>query len=371
MANLYILAKSGDYNKLRRALRVESNLNVPDVNGKTPLYYATAVASVSCVSLLLRKGANPFVGFQNDGCRRIPNALGEIQDVRVRRRVMSTLHPFLVTPSNLNVIYRNKTHLMEAAKNKDISMVRMLIRRGADIHQEVPCGTALHHACMENGNAAVIRLLVQHGSKLHLRAGRHGTTPLGTAVGANRPSTVEFLVNNMGANLYERYGGGKWLTHLAAKWDSPDSLETLLALGLSAELRDNRGNHILHTACKHGRLNCLVRLLEIRKDQQRLPMPVNHQGFTPLHLAVLRKNLQCIRLLVEGGANVNHHAEATGLTALHLACKSDCVEVVELLETLGADHYAQDVQGNRPCHLAGPRVLRAPFSPGYYPPTPP
>lgn len=57
---------------------------------------------------------------------------------------------------------------------------------------------------------------------------------------------------------------------------------------------------------------------------------------TALHLAAEDDYFDCVKLLLEAGANVNSR-NADGQTALHLACLSQSVETVDVLIKYKAD----------------------------------
>lgn len=56
-------------------------------------------------------------------------------------------------------------------------------------------------------------------------------------------------------------------------------------------------------------------------------------GLHPLHLAVRRDGERTLRLLVEGGANINAAEQKSGNTALHLAVRENLFKVACTLIT--------------------------------------
>mmetsp|Transcript_34218 Transcript_34218/g.57458 ORF Transcript_34218/g.57458 Transcript_34218/m.57458 type:complete len:895 (-) Transcript_34218:258-2942(-) len=60
--------------------------------------------------------------------------------------------------------------------------------------------------------------------------------------------------------------------------------------------------------------------------------------------------LDCIKALVQGGADVDAPGGTDGCTALHLACRTDQPDVAKLLLFLGADPSIKDVRGRTPLH---------------------
>ena len=64
-----------------------------------------------------------------------------------------------------------------------------------------------------------------------------------------------------------------------------------------------------------------------------------------------KERLECIRLLLENGASVNHQ-DYQGCTPLHKATVSDCAESIVALLGHGACPKVQDNLGNTPLHEA-------------------
>lgn len=72
------------------------------------------------------------------------------------------------------------------------------------------------------------------------------------------------------------------------------------------------------------------------------------QGQPPLLLAAMNGHLKAIKAMLDKGASVNIRGYQ-GLTALHLACRNDFVDVVQFLCTEGkADTEIADEAGNTP-----------------------
>lgn len=87
----------------------------------------------------------------------------------------------------------------------------------------------------------------------------------------------------------------------------------------------------------------------------------DEEGRTPLHVAVRRRRLEVVRMLVDAGARLEaEETAAPGYRPLHLAClpgPHDAfgdVPLVELLLACGAQATASDSRGGTPLHLAVP-----------------
>ncbi|KAI7884633.1 ankyrin [Lichtheimia hyalospora FSU 10163] len=83
-------------------------------------------------------------------------------------------------------------------------------------------------------------------------------------------------------------------------------------------------------------------------------------GFMPLQLAcVSDNNLAAVQYLIDRGAQVDAQSwstkrdtEATGSTALHVACANGCIRIVDLLLRNGASTHVKDKYGSTPHDVA-------------------
>ena len=82
---------------------------------------------------------------------------------------------------------------------------------------------------------------------------------------------------------------------------------------------------------KHGDVTGCRSLLAIGDD----PNEANDE-YTPLDVATLGGHIECMKMLLEAGADINGK-DKYGITALHIAVRSQNLECVRLLLDAGAD----------------------------------
>uniref|UniRef100_A0A7N6C0Y1 RHD domain-containing protein n=1 Tax=Anabas testudineus TaxID=64144 RepID=A0A7N6C0Y1_ANATE len=134
--------------------------------------------------------------------------------------------------------------------------------------------------------------------------------------------------------------------HLAVITRQVKAVEMLLSAGADPSLLDKDGRTPLHLAALAGDNSMLRYLLaHLNECHGHLINSPDYHGLNPLHLAVRRDGERTLRLLVEGGANVDAAEQKSGNTALHLAVR-------ESLFKLKADVNAVTFGGNTPLHLA-------------------
>ncbi|XP_073537331.1 protein phosphatase 1 regulatory subunit 27 [Phyllobates terribilis] len=73
-------------------------------------------------------------------------------------------------------------------------------------------------------------------------------------------------------------------------------------------------------------------------------------GMGALHEAVLSGNLECVKLLVKYGADIEQRDE-NGWTPLHMACSDAHPHIARYLLSLGAEKDVVNSEGEKPCEL--------------------
>ncbi|XP_077174649.1 NF-kappa-B inhibitor beta [Paroedura picta] len=153
---------------------------------------------------------------------------------------------------------------------------------------------------------------------------------------------------------------GQTALHIAVILDASDFVGKLVSAGAGLCMQEKGGHTALHLACREGRRECAQHLLAPPASQRschgngfRAQLDcTNYDGYTPLHVAVLRKDLEMVNLLVAAGADLNKPELSCGRSPLHLAVESQNPEVVEYLLRAGADPEARMYVGYTPMYSA-------------------
>ena len=191
-------------------------------------------------------------------------------------------------------------------------MVELLISYGADINHQDKNGLTALHVAARGRHSDICRILLENGANAAILDSIKNS-PLHYAVSeANDVKVIEELARRCPQALC-----------VANKF----------------------GETPLNSAIQSGRTN-LDELLEtvLRVAKASLPkvawhnMILNHRterGHTLLHLAVLDKQVECVRVLLAAGAEVNSRNHL-GQTPLVSATRNGCREIVRLLLAAGA-----------------------------------
>ncbi|MDE2686611.1 MAG: ankyrin repeat domain-containing protein [Chloroflexota bacterium] len=238
----------------------------------------------------------------------------------------------------------------------DVDAIRVLLIRGARVDAKtrlIGQQTPLHWTVNRSEyqiRGEIMKLLLEHGANVEARD-EYGNTPLHSVGFLNienleergHPSFVEILLN-YGADIHARNDNGDTPLHRAHK---PEIAKALLNYGANVNERNEEGLTPLHR--KGAEITLL--LLDYGAD---IEAQAYWSGLTPLHYAVIRRDLTAAEALLDSGANINA-IDDIGQTALHHAVGPEHepeLAIVELLLKRGIDRDARDESGNTPCLLS-------------------
>ena len=221
------------------------------------------------------------------------------------------------------------TPLLLACTNRNAAVVGKLLDAGADPNAATEMGETALMTCAKTGIADALRALLDHGAKVDGREASHGQTALMWAATQENPDAVRVLLDH-GADV-----GARSDTHL---------LPVNLGNGNPFEesvLQPQRGSTPLLFAARNGRIENARLLLDAGADvNEKAP-----NGESALVLASFSGQGELAAFLLERGADPGT-ADA-GYTALHTAVSRGELELVKALCAHGADPNARLTNGSR------------------------
>jgi len=320
--------KNVDREAVRSLLKQGANVNATQADGATALHWASYRDDLESADLLIRSGAN--VNARND--------LGA-------------------------------TPLWAACQNGSESMVGRLLTAGANPNAALLWGETPVMVAARSGSPAVVELLAAQGANLNARAAR-GQTALMWAVAQKHPEVVKVLIAN-GADIHARsdswtevmavppHGyleynraiphGSDTALMFAARVDDLASAKLLVAAGANVNDEDAWGVSAVVLAAHSGFTDVVEFLLEKGANANS-----ERAGFTALHEAVMRRDENLVKVLLDHGADANlpvrswtptrrssrdfnFPPELIGATPFWLAARFTEPEVMRLLAKHGAD----------------------------------
>ena len=336
-----------DLEAVKTLLTQHAPVNATEGDGATALDWAAHRDNLPIADLLLRNGAN--VNASNDD---------------------------------------GATPLYLACTNRSAPMVDRLLAAGADAKSKLLNGETALMNCARTGEVKTVKALLTHGAEVNARESGHQQTALMWAAAQKHPDVVALLLE-FGADVrarslvytqtvvdeetqragreklnYDVKRGGSTALLLAARAGDVESARILLAKGADPNDRQPDGLTALGLAAYSGEGPVGMLLLEKGADPN-----VADIGYTALHAAVLRSQVDLVKALLAHGANPNVkltkgtviRRQTTdfnlpktllGATPYLLAAKFCEPAILEALAAGGADIKATMPNGATPLMLA-------------------
>ncbi len=309
--------RHGEIRPIRQLLDAGADVNALDSNGYFPLYWAAANGHLKALLLLLKSGANVNQLSRREGLTALHGAAWHGHALLVQTLI----------EAGAEVNARSQagtTPVLHAAGGGHLDVTRILIFSGGDINlQDCRGTTVLIYACAV-GNLDLIKLAVESHADTALRTKR-GLNALDVACREGQLESVRILLaQNADVNRP---------LHLASGFGHTEVCRLLLEYGFDIESLSYDGLTVLEAAC-YGKCPETVKyLLENGAN------PSGKDGVTaPILEASVVGSLDCVKILVEAGADVNWRC-AAGNYALRAARVGGHGAVVEFLMYQGAIDY--------------------------------
>uniref|UniRef100_A0A8C7CQ50 Inversin n=1 Tax=Oncorhynchus kisutch TaxID=8019 RepID=A0A8C7CQ50_ONCKI len=308
---------SAFYNRpehVRLLIKHDSNIGIPDSEGKIPLHWAahsqehTAIHTVRCIL-----EAAPTESLLN------------WQDYEGR----TPLH-FAVADGNEAVV-----EVLTSYEGCSVTAYDNLFR------------TPLHWAALL-GHAKIVHLLLERNTSGTIPSDSHGATPLHYGAQSNYAETVGVFLSHPSVKDEPDLEGRTAFMWAAGK-GSDDVIRTMLTLTphIDINMADKYGGTALHAASLSGHVSTVMFLLERGAIVDSLDV-MKH---TPLFRACEMGHRHIILTLIKGSARV-HLVDLDGHTALHWAALGGNAEVCQLLMENGISPNVQDQAGRTPLQCA-------------------
>ncbi|XP_053107731.1 ankyrin repeat and SOCS box protein 5 isoform X2 [Hemicordylus capensis] len=211
--------------------------------------------------------------------------------------------------------WADRSPLHEAASQGRLLSLKTLIAQGYNVNAlTIDQVTPLHEACLGD-HVCCARILLEAGANMNATT-IDGVTPLFNACSRGSTSCVELLLE---------YGA-------KAQWETCLPSPT-------------------HEAVSRGHSDCLELLISCGID---VDQDIPHLG-TPLYVACISQQKQCVRKLLHAGASVQKGKFLE--TPLHAAARQSSAEIINMLLEFGADINAKNTEFERPVDVAPQRSL--------------
>jgi ankyrin repeat protein len=275
--------KSGDVESVRGLLKRRVDVNAPQGDGATALHWAAHRDDLPIADLLIRAGARP-------------NAADDVG----------------TTPLHL------------ACTNRSAPMVERLLTAGANANAALLNGETVLMTCARTGDSGAVKALLAHGADANAMEREHHQTALMWAVAQQHPGVVRLLIEaradvrarsltypqTVVGEQTQRAGreelnytvlrGGATALLFAVRAGDTESATLLLKAGADANDSQPDGVSALVLAAHSGQGRVAAVLLAHGADPNAFGA-----GYTALHAAVLRSDLDLVKALLAHHANPN------------------------------------------------------------------
>ena len=293
---LHAAALGGNDEVIKELLTcTECELNATDNDGATPLHMAARYGKTEAALELIRHGANrAIVG--GLGGTPLHQAAGHGHVLTVKAMIKAGCPVDVVASDGATVL-----HFAAGCSNAEL--ISVVLSAGCDINATMNDGaTPLHLAAMK-GNTETALELLRHGARKAIFAGLGGT-PLHQAAGHGHVSTVKAMIE-AGCPVDVVYSNCASVLCVAAEGGNAEVIREVLSTGCDIKLTDNDVWPPLILAAKNGNAEALQELIRCEMAQKGGVKSIHADvhGLTPLHQAVLSESKECVRILLEHGAD--------------------------------------------------------------------
>ncbi|XP_068592214.1 inversin [Cebidichthys violaceus] len=339
---------SAFYNRpehVRLLIKHDSNIGIPDSEGKIPLHWAahsqepSATQTVRCI--LEAAPTESLLNWQDyEGRTPLHFAVADGNEAVVE--VLTSYEGCNVTA--YDNLFRTPLHW--AALLGHARIVHLLLERNTSgtIPSDSQGATPLHYGAQSN-NAQTVGVFLSHPS-VKDEPDLEGRTAFMWAAGKGSDDVIRTmlaLTPHIDINMADKYGGTA--LHAASLSGHVSTVKLLLERGALVDSLDVMKHTPLFRACEMGHRDVILTLI---KGSTRVDL-VDVDGHTALHWAALGGNAEVCQILMENGISPNVQDQA-GRTPLQCAAYGGYITCMAVLMETNADPNIQDKEGRTALH---------------------
>ncbi|KAJ4789805.1 Tetratricopeptide repeat protein 28 [Rhynchospora pubera] len=203
-------------------------------------------------------------------------------------------------------------------------------------------GDSVFHVAAAHGRTAICQYLLDDLGFPVDFVSQRGDTPLLCAAMGGHPATTRYLISR-GANPIVSDKAGLTPLHCAAMNGQPGLVKFLLSLGVPVDVKFN---HATGTPLNIAALRGQASTMEVLLDHHANVNAATSNEYTPLFSSICFGPLECTKLLIKAGADVNLRCP------LELAIIRESIEIIKWLLKAGADPNIRNEYGWLPLEIA-------------------
>ncbi len=350
-----------------------ADVNAEGSMSRTPLSLAAEKGATEIMRILLRPGLD--AGTSADGedkeAASTPSIGSGALFTAIENDDVEMVRLLVEAGADVNAAegFGGNSPLHEAVEKGDAEMVKILVAAGADVEAEGFMSRTPLSLAAEEGAAEIMLILLGPGPEAGTSADGEdkeaasapsiGSGALFTAIENGNVALVRLLVEaGADVNAAEGFGGNTPL-HEAVEQGDAEIVKILVAAGADVEAEGFMSRTPLSLAAEEGATEIMLILLGPGPEagmsadgEDKEAASVTPIGSEALFTAIENDDVEMVRLLVEAGADVNAAEGFGGNTPLHEAVEKGDAEIVKILVAAGADVEAEGFMSRTPLSLA-------------------
>jgi len=316
--------RKGDITEIGKALNRGANINQTDYKGDTPL--TTALISldddniIEVTHFLLKNGANTKVkNYYGDFPLSIVMRRTDLTP-EIRSELIKLLASYKVNINETN--YWGATALFTSVSdNTRPSVTKILIERGANVNYENNYGqTPLFYAAYQQNNFENIKLLIENGAEVN-------------RYDVNRKNPLTYILNQKNNDEIISYFIEKNipldLTSFLLAQSMKDNNKVMVKLFIERDINLEK-QITIYTETDFCLQNITEKDNEFIKTISKNSMDLGYDKLAPIHIAILKKDIELINLLIDKNIDLNRQTYLT-YTPLILSIYCGTNDITKLL----------------------------------------
>jgi len=307
-------AMKGDKAAVQALIQRKADVNTPQTDGATAIQWAAYHDDAAMADLLLKAGADPKLA-NHDGATPLSLAAENGSAAMIERLIEGGADPNGHGPNG-------ETPLMMASRNGNVAAIKVLLDHKADVNaKEGLRGTTALMWAAEQSHAEAVKALVEHGADFGAASAvdtRNSRLNIAPSVQQRAQSAQG--AGGLGRNRGGAGRGGRGAPGANGGADAAN-FDDFAAFFRGPQVKDGGGLTPLAYAAREGCMECVRILVEAGADVNQ----ITNYGWSPLLTATQNRHYKLGVYLMEHGANVNLPNKG-GWTPLYLATDNRNIE---------------------------------------------
>ena len=308
-ASLVDAAMQGNKDAVRQMLKQGADVNSAQGDGMTALHWAVQKGDVELVQTLLYAGAN----------------------VKATTRIGSY------------------TPLLIASKAGNAAMIETLVAGGADPNAATASGATALMLASQGGNAAAVKALIDRGVDVNAKEKVKGETALTFAAAYGRADVIRVLTargadTKVTTKVMDMAAFNKEEQERLAQLQQQQAAQSAQAAGRGAAppAEPGRGGRGFNPNAIPG----------IERQYSFTELVAYWGGMAPMHVAARQGEIEAVKALLDGGADIDQRAVGDNSTPMLIATINGHFDLAKYLLDKGANPNAAQHNGVTPMYAA-------------------